>query len=126
MNEETQKSPFKGDMPPLPKPKPFHITKPILNNGLWSFWLTADDEVLAFVQNLRCMQIAPQNRFGGFQQQHLTGRAYFTINPRYDHNEIWVWLHEVLSTEAQSVELGETWEEAIDAAHAHTQTDDNG
>ena len=111
-------------MPPLPKPKPFHITEPVLNNGLWSFWLTAEDEVLAFVQNLHCMQIAQKSRFGSSRfQAKLSGRAHFTINPRYNHDEIWAWLHEVLTAEANTVALSDSWESAIEAAHAHT--DDN-
>ncbi|MEL6306609.1 MAG: hypothetical protein AAFQ52_00625, partial [Chloroflexota bacterium] len=73
------------------------------------------------VQNLHCMQINQNNRFGNSRfQPNLSGRAYFTINPRYDHEEIWQWLQEVLNTEAKTVELDDSWENAIEAAHAHT------
>lgn len=102
-------------IPPLPKPKPFHITEPHQERGLWCFWLTADEDVLRFVHNLNCILTPPLNnsRFG----RRLTGRILFAFNPRYDHEETWLWLHEVLESETLQVELNDNWEDAIRDAH---------
>ncbi|MEM9955682.1 MAG: hypothetical protein AAFV93_09315 [Chloroflexota bacterium] len=102
-------------IPKLPKPKPFHITEPHQERGLWCFWLTADDEVLRFVYNLNCIIVPGFSRspFG----RRKVGRALFAFNPRYNHEETWTWLHEVLETETKQVELNEDWEAAIRDAH---------
>ena len=98
-------------IPSLPKPRPYHITEPHQERGLWCFWLTADDDVLRFVHNLNCT-ITPAHNGSRFGRQ-LAGRVMFAFNPRYDHEETWLWLHEVLESETISVELAETWEDAI-------------
>lgn len=101
----------------LPKPKPFHITEPFHERGLWCFWLSSDDDVLQFVSNLNCiLQPSVGSPFG----RRLRGRVLFAINPRYDHEETWLWLHEVLESEATWVELNEEWESAIQEAHTDT------
>ena len=38
------------------------------------------------------------------------------INPRYDYREAWAWIREMLETETQIVDLGDTWESAIELA----------
>ena len=102
-------------LPELPKPTPFHITEPHQERGLWCFWLTADEDVLRFVHNLNCIITPAYNgsRFG----RRLTGRVMFAFNPRYDHEETWLWLHEVLESETKQVELADNWEVAIRDAH---------
>jgi hypothetical protein len=102
-------------LPKLPKPKPFHITEPHQERGLWCFWLTADDEVLHFVSDFHCIIMPTFGRvpFG----RKLMGRIMFAFNPRYDHEETWLWLHEVLESETKQVELNDTWEAAIRDAH---------
>ncbi|MGB7339608.1 MAG: hypothetical protein WBC91_12010 [Phototrophicaceae bacterium] len=109
MNEEPK------PIPKLPKPKPFHITEPHEERGLWCFWLTADDDVLQFVHKLNCIIVPSFGRtpFG----RRLMGRTMFAFNPRYDHEETWLWLHEVLDSESKQIELSENWEDAIRDAH---------
>ena len=98
----------------LPKPKPFHITEPKFERGLWCFWLTADDEILRYVRHLHCI-LHPMSS-GSFFTRRLNGRIMFAINPRYDHNDAWQWIVDMLETETSSIELDETWESAIDDA----------
>lgn len=102
-------------IPKLPKPKPFHITEPQQEQGLWCFWLSADDTILRYVYNLNCILMP---KFGGmpFGRDKLRGRIKFAINPRYDHEETWLWLHDILTSETTIVELGTNWETAIDEA----------
>jgi hypothetical protein len=99
----------------LPKPKSFHITEPAYERGLWCFWLASDDDVLQFVSNLNCIL---QPSFGSPFGKRLRGRVLFAINPRYDHEETWLWLHEILESESARVELNEDWESAIHEAHS--------
>lgn len=94
----------------LPKPKPFHITEPNYERGLWCFWLASDEDVLQFVSNLNCIL---QPSFGSPFGRRLRGRVLFAINPRYDHEETWLWLHEILESESARVELNDDWESAI-------------
>ena len=42
-----------------------------------------------------------------------------SINPRYDYIEAWTWIRHLLEGETEVVELGETWEDAIDLACQH-------
>lgn len=97
----------------LPKPRPFHITEPFQERGLWCFWLSSDEDVLQFVSNLNCIL---QPSFGSPFSRRLQGRVLFAINPRYDHEETWLWLHEILESESARVELNEDWESAIQEA----------
>lgn len=120
MNEDTSNTKANLDAPAsqLPTPLPFHVTEPQLDRGLWCFWLTASDEVLKFVYNLNCI-LMPS--FGGTPfGRRLSGRVMFAINPRYDHQEIWHWLQDILETEAANVELDDTWESAIQEAQLNT------
>lgn len=112
---QDEKDTSQNKLPDLPSPTPFHITEPHQERGLWCFWLTADNDVLRFVRNLNCIMTPSYNgsRFG----RTLTGRAMFAFNPRYDHEETWAWLHEVLQSETAQVELDDNWETAIRDAH---------
>jgi hypothetical protein len=96
-------------LPPIPKP--FHITEPFENHGVWCFWLTADMPVLEFVARLNCILYA------GFNPSALNRlpqmRVMYTINPRYDHQEAWLWIHELLETETARIELNDFWENAL-------------
>jgi hypothetical protein len=88
------------------------MTEPAMQNGLWSFWLTADDSVLQFVNNLNCILPVAQSPFF----RRTSGRVMVSINPRYDHQEAWTWIYSLLEAETQIIDLGETWEEAIELA----------
>lgn len=107
-------APVKKNWTYPPRPKPFHITDPFQDRGLWCFWLTADDEVLQFVNNLPCI-LSPA-MMTPFQRQ-LKGRVMFCINPRYEYQEAWSWINDLLDCEAKRVDLDEQWEEAIGEAH---------
>lgn len=104
---------------PMPIPKPFHMTKLQNERDLSCFWLTANDDVLRFVYNLNCilMPASARTPFG----RRLSGRVLFAINPRYDAQETWEWLHQLLETEASNVELDDTWENAIQAAQVDSK-----
>ncbi|MBA3870457.1 MAG: hypothetical protein ABI970_05045 [Chloroflexota bacterium] len=95
-----------------PRPKPFHMTDAALQNGLWSFWLTADEPILQYVSNLNCVLSFTGSPF----LRRPGGRVMVSINPRYDHLEAWNWIYNTLEGETQIVDLGETWEQAIDWA----------
>ena len=95
-----------------PRPKPFDMTDPILQNGLWSFWLTADEPVLQYVNNLNCVLPFSGSPF----LRRSGGRVMVCINPRYDYREAWAWIREMLETETQIIDLGDTWESAIELA----------
>lgn len=95
-----------------PRPKPFHMTEPILQNGLWSFWLTADDNIIQFVSALNCVLPFANSPFF----RRAGGRVLVCINPRYDHLEAWNFINDMLLGETQIVDLGETWETAIAGA----------
>ena len=95
-----------------PRPQPFHMTDAIYQNGIWSFWLSADEAVIQYVSNLNCVLPFANSPF----LRRPGGRVMVSINPRYDHAEAWTWLHNTLEGETQVVELGETWEQAIDRA----------
>jgi hypothetical protein len=101
-----------------PRPKPFHMTDAVFQNGIWSFWLTADDAVIQYVYNLNCVLSVPSSPFGGGLPftRRFNGRCQICINPRYEHLDAWKWIHDMLEGEAQIIELGDTWEEAIDMA----------
>jgi hypothetical protein len=96
-----------------PKPKAFHMTELFQDRGIWCFWLAAESPVLQFVQNLHCISSMSSN--GGFFRPPQ-GRALVTINPRYDAQEVWAWISDLLEAEASEVELNESWEEAIATA----------
>jgi len=101
-----------------PRPQPFHMTEPTLQNGIWSFWLTADESVIQYVNHLNCVLSFAASPFSGspFAPRRIGGRVAVSINPRYDHLEAWRWIRATLEGEAQIVDLGDTWEEAIDLA----------
>lgn len=109
MSVEPQPDRFPG-LPPTPKP--FHITEPTLQNGIWIFWLTADDPVLRYVNHLNCVLAVSQSPFA----RRANGRVMVSINPRYDHMEAWTWIRQLLESETKIVDLGNTWEEAIELA----------
>ncbi len=104
-----------------PTPKPFHITEPKFERGLWCFWLTADDDVLQYVRHLHCI-LRPMST-GSFFPRRLTGRVMFAINPRYNHEDTWQWIVNTLQTETSNIDLDDTWESAIDEALPNS--DDN-
>jgi hypothetical protein len=103
-----------------PRPQPFHMTEAALQNGIWSFWLTADEHVLNYVSHLNCVLNFTNSPFSPSPfARRVGGRVMVSISPRYDHVEAWTWIHQVLEGETEVVELGETWEEAIDLACQH-------
>jgi hypothetical protein len=86
------------------------MTEPFLDRGLWSFWLTAEEPVLQYVANLHCiLNPGTSNPF----YRRPSGRILLNINPRYDYQEVWLWIHDLLQVEAQNIELNEAWESAI-------------
>lgn len=95
-----------------PKPKAFHMTEPVCERGIWSFWLTAEEPVLQFVNTLNCVLPFLNSPF----MRRPILRSTVSINPRYDPQEVWHWIHALLETEAQKVDLNEAWEMAIDEA----------
>lgn len=103
-----------------PRPQPFHMTEPTMQNGIWSFWLTADERVLNYVSHLNCVLNFTNSPFSPSPfARRVGGRVMVSINPRYDHVEAWTWIHHLLEGETEVVELGDTWEEAIDLACQH-------
>jgi hypothetical protein len=100
-----------------PRPQPFHMTEATLQNDIWSFWLTADEHVLSYVSHLSCVLNFTNSPFSPSPfARRVGGRVMVSINPRYDHDEAWTWIRQLLEGETQFVELGETWEQAIDWA----------
>lgn len=106
--------------PKLPKPSPYHITEPFQERGVWCFYLTAEREVLEYISRLNCIL---QSGSGSPFQRRLRGRVLFAINPRYDHEETWVWITDLLDSEAVKVELSDQWEQAIDQAQTPVSGD---
>lgn len=104
----------------LPSPSPYHITDPFQERGLWCFWLSADDEVLRYIADLSCILHASN---GSPFQRRLQGRVKFAFNPRYDHEEAWLWINEILESETNAVDLHDTWEAAIDDAQETSSND---
>ena len=41
-------------------------------------------------------------------------RMLFSINPRYDHQEAWLWIHEMLECESKDVELADMWNQILE------------
>lgn len=110
-----------GALPP--RPKPFHMTDPFMDRGLWCFWLTADHPVLRFVSHLQCVLQQPMfNSPFPFRQQQQA-RMLFSINPRYDHQEVWLWIYETLECETKTVELGDLWVDAIEGIDENASAD---
>jgi hypothetical protein len=101
--------PFSSSMQP-PKPKPFHMTEPFQDRGLWCFWLTAEEPVLQYVCWLHCILTPPNPT--PFHRR-APGRMLFSINPRYDYQEAWLWIYDLLQSETQTVELNAIWDEAL-------------
>src|SRR5689334_18176335 len=94
-----------------PRPKPFDITEPVRQpNGIWTFWLTADERILDFVAHLSCVMPPPSPPFGS---RPLRGRMQFAINPRYEHEEAWLWIYRTLEDETRFVELSDLWEDVL-------------
>lgn len=114
--------PFAG-LPP--KPRPFDLTEPFDNHGVWCFWITAELPVLRLIAELHCILYSGFNLspFNQLAQQ----RVLYTINPRYDHQEAWLWIHELLETETRNLELSEAWENALDdICRDETECSDEG
>lgn len=96
-----------------PVPKPFHMSEPFHDRGVWFFWLSADDPVIRFVGHLHCILPLPEpNPYFRRPQS----RALIGINPRYDHQEAWLWIYDLLGTEAHYIDLDDEWENAINEA----------
>jgi len=113
-------SPKRHALPP--RPIPFHMTDPFQDRGMWCFWLSADDHVLQFVSHLNCvLNISYMSPFS----PRPRGRALIAINPRYDAQEVWLWIDELLETETKEIELDESWENAIATACAEQPKDDD-
>jgi hypothetical protein len=96
-----------------PRPKPFDMTEPVFERGVWTFWLTAEARVLDYVMHLYCIlqqPLAPSPFFVRRPQN----RMLFSINPRYDHQEAWLWIHETLECESKDVELADIWNEILE------------
>ena len=105
-------APGAKNVPPVPKP--FHVSDPFLERGLWCFWLTADESALQFVGHLPCV-LSISNSGRGFIRRP-NSRVLIELNPRYDHKEAWSWVCELLESDTRLVELEETWESAIETA----------
>jgi hypothetical protein len=95
-----------------PKPAPFHMSEPVLDRGIWYFCVTADEEILRFVMHLPCVMSYTHSPF----LRQTTRRVTVGINPRYDHEEAWLWIYDLLEGETRFVELDESWENAIESA----------
>jgi hypothetical protein len=96
-----------------PKPKPFHMSEPYQQpGGLWAFWLTADDRVLKYVGSLSCI-LSSSNQSNSPFARPARGRMMFNINPRYEHEEVWLWIHRLLEGESEEIELSNTWENVL-------------
>lgn len=122
MNNQKDKSMTDQSVPFIsnglpPRPKPFHMTEPVLQNGLWVFWLTADDHILHYVNTLNCILPFAMSPF----LRRPGGRVMVSINPRYDPLEAWTFIQNVLQGEAQPVELEAAWEKAIVDACQHSE-----
>ena len=113
MSLADDKPPKKRKNLPPPKPKAYHITEPQLDRGLWCFWLAAENDILDYVQHLNCI-LQPMSN--SFLHRRLKGRVMFAINPRYDHEEAWLWINDLLESEGCRVELDAEWESAIEEA----------
>jgi hypothetical protein len=106
-----------------PKPRPFDITEPFENSGVWCFWLTADVTVLQLVAGLNCILYAGCHPSPATHPPHP--RVLYTINPRYDHQEAWLWIYDLLEVETKTIELNELWEDALsDVCHDAPEFDD--
>jgi hypothetical protein len=90
------------------------MTEPVYERGVWCFWLAADDPILQYVSHLNCV-LAVSYMAPSFAQRPQ-GRALVAINPRYDYEEVWLWLDDLLAAETQAIHLGEAWEVAINSA----------
>lgn len=95
-----------------PKPRPFDMTEPFCEHGMWCFWLTADMPVLQFVTHLNCVLNVSFMPPSFISRPH--GRVLVRINPRYDHQEAWLWLYEQLEFECRLFELNDSWEATLD------------
>jgi hypothetical protein len=110
--ERLDQSGVRASVPPTPKP--FDMSEPVQQpGGLWGFWLTADDDILRYVANLNCILNASAPP--AFSRT-LRGRRLFSINPRYDHEDAWLWIFALLEAEAKKVTLTDTWEDALKEA----------
>jgi hypothetical protein len=89
------------------------MTEPFVERGVWCFWLAADEPILQFVNHLNCVLTA--SFMAAPFLRRPSGRAMIAINPRYDHQEVWLWIYELLEMETQNIELSERWEAMIDA-----------
>lgn len=107
-----------------PRPRPFDMTDPFHEHGIWSFWLTADLPVLQFVANLNCV-LNVSYMPPPFAARPQGGRVMVRINPRYEHQEAWLWIYEQLELESRQVELSDTWEVALENACSLGNDDDN-
>ena len=104
-----------------PKPKPFHMTEPAQERGVWNFWLTAEPEVLQFVCHLHCILQQPQNTL--FRSRRPQSRMMFSINPRYDPQETWLWICDLLESETQKVELSDIWLNVLESEEEESENE---
>lgn len=104
-----------------PKPKPFDMSEPFNDHDIWCFWLTADLPVLQFVTHLNCVLNVSFMPPPFVARPH--GRVLVRINPRYDHQEAWLWLYEQLELESRQVELSVSWEAMLDTVCAAEDAD---
>lgn len=94
--------------------KPFHMTEPVFEDDLWCLWIYADSQILSYVQELECIIKAPHYRqLPGLPPEK---RIKVAINPRYDYQEVWLWLWDILELETKHTTLSEQWENALSQA----------
>jgi hypothetical protein len=90
------------------------MTEPFDQRGVWTFWLTAEPDVIQFARVLSCVLQVTYNGPAFFQRP--SNRVMVTIDPRYDQEEAWLWIHDQLEAESIPVELPEELETALDDA----------
>ncbi len=109
-NPSTSKDNPPPDKSMPPKPRPFDLTEPFQERGVWCFWLTAEPHIQEFISSLNCI-LGPKFNPSYFRQPGA--RVMYSLSPRYDHEEAWVWIHDVLQTETSEVELSDALEDAL-------------
>lgn len=84
-------------------PAPYHISEPIFEDGLWCFWLTANDDIIHYVLHLDFIILPPKFRI--LPGLLPSGRTKYAISPRYIFEEAWIKLQECLDMECNNVDL---------------------
>lgn len=105
--ERLQHSGIEASQPP--KPRPFDMSEPFYQGGMWCFWLTADEEVLRYVSTLNCILTTSSSPL----MRSMRGRRMFSINPRYNYEETWMWLYRTLELETEHIHLGDLWTDVL-------------